>query len=97
MSEKKANEVNQSLPLKDDQIVTERRMPRRSFLTATGAILAGAAAIVAGTRATSLLASPQSDPDSKKGKSDPDKKKKKKMNDPDKKKEKGSDPDKKKQ
>ena len=98
MMDKKAEEVDQksSRTLTDDQIVTERKTPRRSFLAVAGTIVAGAAAIVAGTRATNLLASPQGDPDKKKT-SDPDKKKKttkKTGGDPDKKK--GSDPDKKK-
>ena len=76
--------------LTDDQIVTESKLQRRSFLATAGAFVAGAAAVVAGARATDLLASPQNDPDKKKA-SDPDKKK---GSDPDKKK--GSDPDKKK-
>jgi hypothetical protein len=89
----KNDEMDQKPPqtLTDNQIVTERKFPRRSFLTAAGTFMAGAAAIVAGTRASTLLASPQSDPDKKKG-SDPDKKKKKKN----KGKKKASDPDKKK-
>ncbi|MGH9404106.1 MAG: hypothetical protein ACRD2P_18640 [Terriglobia bacterium] len=84
--------VNQepSKTLADEQIVTERKLPRRSFLTAAGAFLAGAAVIVSGVKAAAQEAS---DPDKKKG-SDPDKKKKKKGSDPDKKKKKGSDPDK---
>ena len=98
--------VNQesSRTVTDDQIVTERKSPRRSFLTATGAVLAAAAAIVSGARAE-----PQeqkaSDPDEKKAAKkagDPDKKKgagkkapAKKSGDA-KKGEKGSDPDNKK-
>jgi len=39
------------MTLTDGQIVTERKHPRRSFLTATGALLAGAAAIVSGVHA----------------------------------------------
>ena len=83
--------------LADDQIVTERKLPRRSFLATSGAFLAGAAAIVSGVRASAQEAS---DPDKKKSgdpdKTDPDKKKgsdpdKKKSGDPDK-----ADPDKKK-
>jgi hypothetical protein len=84
MTDKKPEEVYpvSSQTLTDDQIVTERKLPRRSFLTAAGTFVAGAAAIVAGTRATAVLASPQNDPDKKKA-SDPDKKK---ASDPDKKK-----------
>lgn len=48
--------------LTDEQISTERRLPRRSFLTAVGTIFVGAAAVVAS--ASSL----QSDPDAKKSK-----------------------------
>lgn len=95
------------VPLADDQIVTERKIGRRSFLGATGALLIGAAALVSGVRADArgLQAA---DPDAKDKKAaDPDKKKgahpgEKKGGDPDKKKEmhakgkKGGDPDKKK-
>ncbi len=74
----------------DDQIVTERKVPRRSFLSTTGALLVGAAGIVSGVRA----ATPQNDPDKKPA--DPDKK----AADPDKKpadpdKRRAEDPDKK--
>ena len=61
----------------DDQIVTERKSPRRSFLTATGAVLAAAAAIVSGARAEPQEKS--GDPDAKKEAkkaADPDQKKK---------------------
>jgi hypothetical protein len=77
MIEKNPEEVDQdsSRTLTDDQIVTERKTPRRSFLAVAGTFVAGAAAIVAGTRARNLFASPQDDPDKKKT-SDPDKKKK---------------------
>ena len=67
--------------LNDDQIVTERKVPRRSFLATAGTLMAGATAIVAGARATSLVAFPQdqttpdqqkpADPDSQKP-ADPD-------------------------
>jgi hypothetical protein len=54
----------------DDQIVTERKHPRRSFLTATGALLAGAAVIVSGARAETQDKKKEdekaSDPDTKK-------------------------------
>ncbi|MGH9378003.1 MAG: hypothetical protein ACRD1I_04315 [Terriglobia bacterium] len=80
-----------SQTLADNQIVTERKLPRRSFLAATGAFLAGAAVVVSGVRAAAQEAS---DPDKKKG--DSDKSDKKKGSDPDKKRKKGSDPDKKK-
>jgi hypothetical protein len=71
------NQVNQesSRTVTDDQIVTERKSPRRSFLTATGAVLAAAAAIVTGARA---------EPQEKAG--DPDAKKDAKAADPDQKK-----------
>jgi hypothetical protein len=83
----------------DDQIVTERKTARRSFLTATGAVLAAAAAIVTGARAE-----PQEkagDPDAKKEakkSADPDAKKasKKAGKKSDKKSTKEPDPDKKK-
>jgi hypothetical protein len=70
--------VNQgsSRTVADDQIVTERKSPRRSFLTATGAVLAAAAAIVSGARAEAQEKS--GDPDAKKEAkkaADPDKKK----------------------
>ncbi len=89
MADEKQEATNQKAPstLTDDQILTGRKVPRRSFLSTTGMILAGgAAAIVAGKRA---LAQDQ-DSDAK-----PEKKEEKEgKNDPDKKK--GSDPDKKK-
>jgi hypothetical protein len=91
--------------LTDEQIVTARKMPRRSFLTAAGALLVGAAALASGVRA---VAQQGSDPDSKKA-ADPDSKDKKKTtkakttkakakgSDPDaKSKKKAADPDKKK-
>lgn len=110
MAEKDLKVVKQesSQTLTDEQIVTERKMPRRSFLTAAGALLIGASALASGVRA---MAQQGSDPDSKKA-ADPDSKDKKKTttkkkttatktkakaSDPDTKdKKKGSDPDKKK-
>jgi hypothetical protein len=73
--------------VRDEQILTERKFPRRSFLTATGALLAGAVAIASGVRA-SAQEQKATDPDTK----DKPKKtmKKSKMH------KKGSDPDKKK-
>ena len=63
--------------LTDDQIVTERKLPRRSFLSAAGTLLAGGAvAIVAGGRASAQ----DTDAEKKEGKeaaNDPDAKKKK--------------------
>ena len=38
--------------LTDDQIVTERKLPRCSFLGATGALLTGAAGMIVGVRAS---------------------------------------------
>ena len=95
MAEKDPKVVKQesSQTLTDEQIVTERKMPRRSFLTAAGALLVGAAALASGVRA---VAQQGSDPDSKKA-TDPDSKDKKKGSDPDSKKKtkttKSSDPD----
>lgn len=63
--------------IKDDQIVTERKLPRRSFLGTTGAFLAGAAGIVSGVRAASVRNSTHDDPkkpdDPDKRPADPDK------------------------
>ncbi len=86
MAEKDPKVVGQesSQTLTDEQIVTERKMPRRSFLTAAGALLVGAAALASGVRA---VAQQGSDPDSKKA-ADPDTKDKKKGSDPDSKKRK---------
>jgi hypothetical protein len=84
----------------DDQIVTERKLSRRSFLATTGILLGGATAIVAGARPRRLGATPQSsDPDQKQS-TDPDRKDpdKKKGTDPDRKdpdRKKGTDPDRK--
>ena len=81
MPEKDPRVVKQesSQTLTDEQIVTERKMPRRSFLTAAGALLVGAAALASGVRA---VAQQGSDPDSKKA-ADADTKDKKKGSDPD--------------
>lgn len=70
----------------DDEIVTERRLPRRSFLSASGALLAGATGIVSSLRASGLGHPAQDDPDKKPA--DPDKR-------PDDAHKKPSDPDKK--
>ncbi len=76
MAEKDLKVVKQesSQTLSDEQIVSERKMPRRSFLTAAGALLIGASALASGVRA---MAQQGSDPDSKKA-ADPDSKDKKK-------------------
>ena len=76
MAEKDLKVVKQesSQTLTDAQIVSERKMPRRSFLTAAGALLIGASALASGVRA---MAQQGSDPDSKKA-ADPDSKDKKK-------------------
>jgi hypothetical protein len=58
--------------LTDDEIVTERKLPRRSFLGTTGVVLAGAAGIVSGMKASGLHSAPQDDPN--KRPADPDKK-----------------------
>lgn len=90
MSEKDPEAVNPDAPqiLTDDQIVTERKVPRRSFMTAAGTLLVGGAGILAlGRRAaaqdTDSDAKKESDPDSakrrKEGKeSDPDSSKRRK-------------------
>jgi hypothetical protein len=68
--------VNQEPPrnLTDEQIVTERKLPRRSFLTAAGTLLAGGAlAMVSGSRAAAQQ--PDSDAKSQKEDEDADKKK----------------------
>src|SRR6266571_7422054 len=73
MAAKKREAVNleSSRTLKDDQIVTKRKLPRRSFLTAAGTILAGGAvAIVSGGRAAAQEPTPEKKDD------DADKKKK---------------------
>lgn len=64
---------NIKLQLTDDQISTESMLPRRSFLAKTGAMLLGAVAVVAATRAGALTGQ-QSDPDKAKA-TDPDAKK----------------------
>src|SRR6516165_9176707 len=93
MADRKQEGRNQESPatLTDDQIVTERKVPRRSFLTATGTLLAGAAALVTGVRAAAQDAGQEkkeSDPDKKKetksGKTKKEKKAKGKEQDPDK-------------
>jgi len=82
------NEMN---TVKDENILTERKFPRRSFLTATGALLAGAAVLASGI---SAVAAPQSDPDAKKKKKTAKKSKiHKKAKAKKAKKAKGSDPD----
>jgi hypothetical protein len=75
-SEEKHEGVKQesTRTIADDQIVTERKLPRRSFLTAAGTVLAGGAlAIVSGTRATAQ--EPDSDAKPEKKDNDADKKK----------------------
>jgi hypothetical protein len=79
MSEKKVT---------DEQILTQRKFPRRSFLTAAGALLAGAAAVASGVRVSAQEKA--TDPDSK-DKPKKTAKKSSKMG-----MKKGSDPDKKK-
>lgn len=66
-------DVTESEPLTtltDDEIVTERKLARRSFLSRTGAVLAGAAGIVAGLRAATVK---NASPDDPKKPEDPDK------------------------
>jgi hypothetical protein len=96
--QKNPKAVNQEArTVTDDQIVTERKSPRRSFLTATGVVLAAAAAMVSGRLAEAQEKS--GDPDARKEANkggDPDQKKaagKKAGKKSDKKSEKQSDPD----
>jgi len=71
---RKVGDHEPSPTLTDDQIVTERKLPRRSFLAAAGTLLAGGAvAIVAAGRASAQ----DTDAEKKEGASDPDAKKKK--------------------
>ena len=86
MSDRETEGLDPLRTLTDDQIVTEQTLPRRSFLSRTGALLGGATGIVSGLRASGLHHSAQDDPDKKPA--DPDKK----PADPDKK---PADPDKK--
>jgi hypothetical protein len=53
---------DQNSELRDDEIATERKLPRRSFLTASGATLAGLAGIVAGARSAAAGEHRLSDP-----------------------------------
>jgi hypothetical protein len=81
---------NQSLQtLRDDQIVTEKAVPRRSFLTATGAILVGgAAALVFGRTAIAQSQDPDKprnpDPDKPQDPNKPQDPDKPRAQDPDK-------------
>lgn len=86
--------------LADDQIVTEHKLPRRSFLATAATILAGGAlAMAAAKRARAQDTDPDSqkrtDPDQKKKRTDPDAKKgkKKKKSKKSTKKTKDTDPD----
>lgn len=80
--EKEQQIENVGKPLADEEIITEKKLPRRSFLALAGTLAAGTLAIFA---ATSVSARQQSDPD--KGKEKPG-------SDPDKGKSKSTDPDK---
>jgi hypothetical protein len=62
MSEKRAEKRDEELLLTvtDDEITAEQKVARRSFLSATGLVLAGAAGIVSSLRAS---AQGQEDPD----------------------------------
>lgn len=85
MAEKSEQVVNgqNAKSLSEEQIVTERTLSRRSFLTSTGALLAGAVALATGMP---LMAQEKdSDADKKKTKAST-KKSMKKGSDPDKKK-----------
>jgi hypothetical protein len=96
VSDAKNHETLQTVT--DDEIVTERVLPRRSFLRSTGAVLAGAAGLVAGVRAAGAANSGRDDPkpapppdapppDPDKKREDPDKRERdreKRREDPDK-------------
>src|SRR5215467_7430939 len=101
MSKLDENGVNPTSPqtITDEEIVTEKSLPRRSFLTTTGAVLVGgAAALVLGTNMMGQSQDPDKaqaqDPDKTKAQ-DPDKAK---AHDPDKQRDpdkaKAQDPDK---
>jgi hypothetical protein len=71
MSDHKPDPVKPA-SLTDEEIVTERKLPRRAFLSTTGVLLAGgAAAVVAGAKGVAHDFMPQGDPDKKPA--DPDK------------------------
>lgn len=61
---KESEGMAEKMNLTDDQIVTERKLGRRSFLAATGALLLGAAALASGVSAQDAPAK-AADPDSK--------------------------------
>jgi hypothetical protein len=69
----------------NEQIKTETKFPRRSFLSATGALVTGALAIASGVRAAAQQPNTDADKDKKK-EADPDTPDKKKGTDPDNKK-----------
>ncbi|HLW79819.1 MAG TPA: hypothetical protein VKU44_09505 [Terriglobia bacterium] len=62
--------------LTDDQIVTERKLPRRSFLTVAGTLLAGGAAAIVAVGRASAQDSDADKKEKKEGATDPDAKKK---------------------
>jgi len=66
---KQAADLESRRSISDDEIVTERKLVRRSFLSKTGAVLAGAAGVVVGARAWARNSA--QDPD--KRPADPDK------------------------
>ena len=49
--------------LTDDDIVTERKLPRRSFLNSSGALLAGIVGMVSGARSSAQEADPNKRPE----------------------------------
>lgn len=82
----KATEPATPATLSDGQIVTERKIPRRSFFIAAGALVAGSAALVAcGNNAGQGRADPDQkrpDPDQQKAPARPDPDQKKPATDP---------------
>jgi hypothetical protein len=72
--------TRESRALTDDQITTENKFARRSFLKATGALVTGALAIASGVRATAQQSNTEAD---KKKQTDSDPADKKKPTDSD--------------
>ena len=97
MADEKPTVVN-SKSLTDDQIVTERKLPRRSFLSAAGTLLAGGAVALVAAARVSAQDTDAEKKEGKEGANDPDakkttKSKKGKKSKKSKKEEKASDPD----
>ena len=78
MSDENRKVVNPESPrtLTDDQIVTERKLPRRSFLSAAGTLLAGGAVAIVAAGRGSAQDTDAEKKEGKEGANDPDAKKK---------------------